>query len=67
MIYSFTCSPPDNFSLTTKDRNLGRSLGNCDEIACITYSGHDLGGTTDPLSFTKPAPRITEFAKIKGD
>ncbi len=67
MDYSFTSSPLENCSITTEDRNTGRSLGNHDEVACISYSGCDLGSTTDPLLVTKLTPRITEFEEGQGD
>jgi len=65
MVYSFSSAPPKNLFVTIEDRNTGISLGNHDEVACITYSRYDLGGTVDPLSVTEPTPRITELKKGK--
>jgi len=67
MVYSFTYAPLENCSVTKKDRNIGRSLGNHDEVACITYSGFDLGGIVDPFSVAKPTLRTTEFEERQGD
>lgn len=61
MVYSFAYAPPKNCAVTTKDRNAGKSLGNCDEVACITYSGYDLGGIVDPLTISKLTPGVMEF------
>lgn len=61
MVNSFTPAPPEDFSIATEDRNTGRRFGNCDEVACNTYSGRDLGGTIDSLSVIEPLLRIAEL------
>ena len=65
MVYSFTSALVENFSITTEDRNGGRSLGNHDDVACITYSRYDLGGTVDPLTISKLTPTVTKFEERK--
>jgi len=67
MVYRFASTPPENCYFTTEDRNVGKRLANHDEVACITYPGCYLGGTTDPLSVIEFTPRIMEFEERHGD
>lgn len=67
MVYSVDFTPLENFFVTIEDRNIGRSLGDYDEDAHITYIGHEPRGTIDPLKISKPAPRIIEFGERQGN
>jgi len=61
MVYSFSSASLGDCSIATKDRNTGKSFGNCDEVACNAYSRCDLGGTTNSLSVTKPLLGISKL------
>ena len=67
MVYSFTSAPPENFSVTTEDRNARRSLVNHDKVTCITYSGYEPGSTTNSLTISKVTLRVIEFEERQGD
>lgn len=67
MVYNVTFAPLENFSVTTEDRNTRKSLGDRDEVACITYPKYDPGGTTNPLIVRNITLRNIEFEERQID
>jgi len=66
LVYSITFAALKNTSVTTEDNNARRSIGDCDEVARITYSRYEPWGAIDSFRAGEPTLGVVDLEKGKG-